>query len=61
MDTTDRDFLELLRCPRTGERLRLRDGLLVTERGLHAYPVREGVCVLLTDTPVEEGTPPKQG
>ena len=45
----DLEFLSLLRCPRTGERLKLEEAVLVSEQGECVYPIREGVCVLLSE------------
>lgn len=51
---TDMDFLlEVVRCPRTGQRLKKKDGLLVTEDGAWAYRLEGGIPVLLAEE-VEE-------
>lgn len=42
-------LLSLLRCPASGQRLRERDGELVTLDGSRRYPVVEGVPVLIAD------------
>ncbi len=47
---TDMDFLlEVARCPRTGQKLSMRDGRLVTEDGRLAYRVDGGIPVLLAE------------
>jgi SAM-dependent methyltransferase len=43
------DLLPLLRCPATGRRLVERDGALVTDDGVHRYPVARGVPVLIAE------------
>ena len=50
----NREFVERLRCPKSGSRLRLvdkessskneaYDQLLVSEDGLHSYPIQKGI------------------
>ncbi len=46
-------LLSLVRCPRTGQRLVLRDGRMVTEDGTLAYRVEDGIPVLLAEEAVE--------
>lgn len=45
----DPDVLEILRCPLTRSRLRLEGDFLVAEVGGLAYPIRDGIPVLLID------------
>jgi uncharacterized protein YbaR (Trm112 family) len=53
---TDMDFLlEVVRCPRTGQKLHEEAGRLVTEDGALAYRVDEGIPVLLAEEAVEAG------
>lgn len=40
-------LLEILRCPRTGQALHVKDGRLVTEDGALSYSIEEGIPVLL--------------
>jgi uncharacterized protein YbaR (Trm112 family) len=48
------DFLlEVVRCPRTGQKLREVDGRVVTEDGQLAYRVENGIPVLLPEEAVE--------
>lgn len=42
-------LLEVVRCPRTGQRLVVRDGKLVTEDGSLAYRIDDGIPVLLAE------------
>jgi uncharacterized protein YbaR (Trm112 family) len=42
-----------LRCPRTGQPLHAEDGRLVTEDGLVAYRVEDGIPVLLPGEAME--------
>lgn len=46
-------LLEVVRCPRTGQKLREEDGRLVTEDGVLAYRVENGIPVLLAEEAVE--------
>lgn len=46
-------LLEVLRCPRTGQKLRGEGGLLVTEDGKFAYRIEGGIPVLLSEEAVE--------
>ncbi|MBU3665653.1 MAG: Trm112 family protein [Chthoniobacterales bacterium] len=47
---TEMDFLfEVLRCPRTGQKLHEEGGRLVTEDGKLAYRMDHGIPVLLPD------------
>lgn len=47
------DYLEFLRCPRTGQTLeRIGDALVNADRAW-AYPIRAGVCVLLAEAALE--------
>ena len=45
----DPQFLEMLRCPLTGSRLRPEGDFLVAEVGGLAYPVRDGFPVMLVE------------
>lgn len=48
------DFLlEVVRCPRTGQKLHEEGGRLVTEDGLLAYRVEDGIPVLLPEEATE--------
>lgn len=48
------DFLlEVARCPRTGLRLRLAYGRVVTEDGKLAYRIEDGIPVLLAEEAAE--------
>ncbi len=46
-------LLELVRCPRTGQRLRREGERLVTEDGRLAYRIEKGIPVLLAEEAVE--------
>jgi uncharacterized protein YbaR (Trm112 family) len=45
----DSDLLELLRCPLTRSRLRQEGDWLIAEVGGLAYPVRDGIPVMLIE------------
>ncbi|HSZ59933.1 MAG TPA: Trm112 family protein [Tepidisphaeraceae bacterium] len=45
----DADLLEILRCPLTRSRLRAEGEFLVAEVGGLAYPVRDGIPVMLIE------------
>jgi len=45
----DADLLEMLRCPLTHSRLRPEGEFLVAEVGGLAYPVRDGIPVMLLE------------
>ena len=45
----DSDLLEILRCPLTRSRLRPEGEFLVAEVGGLAYPVRDGIPVMLIE------------
>ena len=47
--TIDPELLEILRCPLTHSRLRLEGEFLVAEVGGLAYPVRDGIPVMLIE------------
>ena len=47
--TVDPDLLEILRCPLTRSRLRSEGDFLVAEVGGLAYPVRDGIPVMLIE------------
>jgi uncharacterized protein YbaR (Trm112 family) len=47
--TIDPELLEILRCPLTHSRLRLEGDFLVAEVGGLAYPVRDGIPVMLVE------------
>lgn len=42
-------LLEVVRCPRTGQKLHEQSGRLVTEDGAFAYRVEDGIPVLLAE------------
>ena len=45
----DSELLEILRCPLTRSRLRLEGDFLVADVGGLAYPVRDGIPVMLIE------------
>lgn len=45
----DPDLLEILRCPLTRSRLRVEGEFLVAEVGGLAYPIRDGIPVMLIE------------
>jgi len=45
----DPDLLEILRCPLTHSRLRQDGNFLIAELGGLAYPVRDGIPVMLIE------------
>jgi uncharacterized protein YbaR (Trm112 family) len=45
----DPELLEILRCPLTHSRLRLEGEFLIAEEGGLAYPVRDGIPVMLIE------------
>ena len=45
----DTDLLEILRCPVTRSRLHQEGDFLIAEVGELAYPVREGIPVMLAE------------
>jgi uncharacterized protein YbaR (Trm112 family) len=45
----DPELLEILRCPLTHSRLRLEGDFLIAEVGGLAYPVRDGIPVMLME------------
>src|SRR4051794_20553002 len=45
----DADAFDLLRCPRTRERLARSDGALKSEDGRFSYPIVRGIPVLIAD------------
>jgi uncharacterized protein YbaR (Trm112 family) len=47
--TIDPELLEILRCPLTRSRLRLEGDFLIAEVGGLAYPVRDGIPVMLIE------------
>ena len=47
--TIDPELLEILRCPLTRSRLRAEGDFLVAEVGGLAYPVRDGIPVMLIE------------
>ena len=47
--TVDPEMLEFLRCPLTRSRLRSEGEFLVAEVGGLAYPVRDGIPVMLME------------
>ena len=53
----DPELLEMLRCPLTRSRLKAEGGYLVAEVGGLAYPVRDGIPVMLIEEArLPEGT-----
>jgi uncharacterized protein YbaR (Trm112 family) len=46
----DSSLLEILRCPVTRSRLRLEENWLIAEVGGLAYPVRDGIPVMLPES-----------
>jgi len=51
---TDMDsLLEVLRCPRTGQKLHGEGGRLVTEDGKFVYRIEDGIPVLLSEEAAE--------
>ena len=48
-NTVDPELLDMLRCPLTRSRLRQEGEWLVAEVGGLAYPVREGLPVMLVE------------
>ena len=45
----DADLLEILRCPVTRSRLRQEGDFLIAEVGGLAFPVREGIPIMLAE------------
>jgi hypothetical protein len=45
----DPELLEMLRCPLTHSRLRSEGDFLIAEEGGLAYPVRDGIPVMLLE------------
>ena len=45
----DPELLEILRCPLTRSKLRQEGDFLIAETGGLAYPVREGIPVMLVE------------
>ena len=45
----DRELLEILRCPLTRSRLRQEGEFLIAEVGGLAYPIRDGIPVMLME------------
>jgi uncharacterized protein YbaR (Trm112 family) len=48
-NTVDADLLDILRCPLTRSRLRQEGDFLIAETGGLAFPVREGIPVMLAE------------
>jgi uncharacterized protein len=48
-NVVDTDLLEILRCPVTRSRLRQEGDFLIAEVGGLAFPVREGIPVMLAE------------
>ncbi len=48
-------LLEVVRCPRSGQRLHAEGARLVTQDGSLSYRVEDGIPVLLPEEAVEEG------
>mgnify|MGYP002380817319 CR=1 FL=1 len=46
----DESLLHVLRCPVTKSRLRLQDDWLISEIGGLAYPIRDGIPVMLPES-----------
>ena len=51
----DKELLDILICPVTGDKLRLEDDKLVNVKWGLKYPIRDGIPVML----VEEAHPPE--
>ena len=52
----DKQFVDLLQCPKTGQGLRWSDdGRLVTEDGVIEYPLVDGIPQLLVEDGVAVG------
>ena len=49
VNSIDPDLLEILRCPLTRSRLRAEGDFLVAEVGGLAYPIRDGIPVMLIE------------
>ena len=49
MSTIDPELIEILRCPLTLSKLRPEGDFLVAEVGGLAYPVRDGIPVMLME------------
>ena len=49
LHTVDPELLDLLRCPLTRSRVRQEGDFLVAEVGGLAYPVRDGIPVMLIE------------
>lgn len=49
VNSIDPDLLEILRCPLTRSRLRPEGDFLVAEVGGLAYPIRDGIPVMLIE------------
>jgi len=45
----DSDLLEILRCPVTRSRLRQEGGWLIAEVGGLAFPVKDGIPIMLAE------------
>jgi uncharacterized protein YbaR (Trm112 family) len=48
-NTIDAELLDILRCPLTRSRLRQEGDFLIAEVGGLAYPVRDGIPVMLIE------------
>ena len=48
-NTIDPDLLSILRCPLTRSKLRQEGDFLIAEVGNLAYPVRDGIPVMLVE------------
>ena len=48
-NTIDPELLEILRCPLTRSKLRQEGDFLISEIGELAYPVRDGIPVMLVE------------
>jgi uncharacterized protein YbaR (Trm112 family) len=48
-NTVDTELLEILRCPLTRSRLRQEGDFLIAETGGLAFPVRDGIPVMLAE------------
>ena len=48
-NAVDPELLEMLRCPLTRSRLRMEGDFLVAEVGGLAYPIRDGIPVMLIE------------
>lgn len=53
------EVLALLRCPETGQRLKLEGSELVSADGARRYPIRDGLPVLVPQDIQPQSAPPQ--